>query len=67
LKLNCAKAKGEVLGREIKIKNSGEGDRTRADCALWDEGNNKDGGSADQMVYRVFDGNLSVPDLPSGG
>jgi hypothetical protein len=27
------------------------GDETRADCGLWDEGENKDGGSANLKAY----------------
>ena len=41
--------KTRVLGRE---KTKGEVEATtRADCGLWDESENKDGGSANLTVY----------------
>jgi hypothetical protein len=34
-----------------KTNGDDKGDKTRADCGLWDEGENKDGGSANLTVY----------------
>ena len=42
-------AKGDGYG--MKKNSVDKGDKTRADCGLWDEGENKDDGSANLTVY----------------